>query len=313
MNGAANRVLYSSSTTAFTDSSSLTFDGTTFQVGSVSMTTAGVMNVSGSSIWQIAGWDVMKYVSGNTVRFGAGTTSKWDTLEFYTSTAVTHGVKFSIYTGSVVVNEPGDDVDFRVEGDTDPDLLFVDASTDRVGIGTNTPGFKFQVGSGATSGLGALNGVFVAHATAAYMTIKSGTNPELFFGSDVNNYGIFGTLSNHDLGLRTNNVLRMRINNAGSLVFNEGLNDSDFVINGDTVEVLRCDASQDAIGIGVTTPNAVAKLQIDSTTKGFLPPRMTTTQRDLLSSVPVGLLIFNTTTNKLNVRGASAWEAVTSS
>jgi hypothetical protein len=41
--------------------------------------------------------------------------------------------------GGVVVNEQGADADTRIEGDTDANLLFVDASTDRVGIGTNAP------------------------------------------------------------------------------------------------------------------------------------------------------------------------------
>jgi hypothetical protein len=66
------------------------------------------------------------------------------------------------------------------------------------------------------------------------------------------------------------------------------------------------------IGIGTTSPNAAALLDITSTTRGFLPPRMTTAQRDAISSPPAGLMIYNTTTNKLNVHTASSWEAVTS-
>lgn len=66
------------------------------------------------------------------------------------------------------------------------------------------------------------------------------------------------------------------------------------------------------LSVGATSPNAAAAVQIDSTTKGLLPPRMTTTQRDAISSPPAGLLIYNTSTGKLNVRGASAWEAVSS-
>jgi hypothetical protein len=65
-------------------------------------------------------------------------------------------------------------------------------------------------------------------------------------------------------------------------------------------------------GFGVTTNNASAKVQIDSTTQGFLPPRMTTTERDAITSPAAGLVIYNTTTNKLNVRAAAAWEAITS-
>jgi hypothetical protein len=47
--------------------------------------------------------------------------------------------------GSVVFNDSGADVDFRVEGDSDANLLFVDASTDRVGVGTNAPAAKFSI------------------------------------------------------------------------------------------------------------------------------------------------------------------------
>ena len=39
----------------------------------------------------------------------------------------------------LTVNEDGADVDFRVEGDTEANLLFVDASADRAAIGTSSP------------------------------------------------------------------------------------------------------------------------------------------------------------------------------
>jgi hypothetical protein len=45
----------------------------------------------------------------------------------------------------VVINETGADVDFRVEGDTNANLLFVDAGNDRVGIKTASPGFDLEV------------------------------------------------------------------------------------------------------------------------------------------------------------------------
>jgi len=52
------------------------------------------------------------------------------------------------------------------------------------------------------------------------------------------------------------------------------------------------------VGIGDTlfTPDASAILDIKSTTGGLLIPRMTTTQRDAISSPAQSLLIFNTTT-----------------
>jgi formylglycine-generating enzyme required for sulfatase activity len=47
--------------------------------------------------------------------------------------------RIDITSTETVINNPGGDVDFRVEGDTNANLLFVDASTDRIGIGTSTP------------------------------------------------------------------------------------------------------------------------------------------------------------------------------
>lgn len=41
--------------------------------------------------------------------------------------------------GAMVINESGADRDVRIEGDTNTNLLFTDASNDNVGIGTNTP------------------------------------------------------------------------------------------------------------------------------------------------------------------------------
>ena len=61
------------------------------------------------------------------------------------------------------------------------------------------------------------------------------------------------------------------------------------------------------VGIGTSTPNSKAMVDITSTTQGFLPPRMTTTQRDAITSPPAGLMVYNSTTNKLQVRTDTAW------
>jgi hypothetical protein len=64
--------------------------------------------------------------------------------------------------------------------------------------------------------------------------------------------------------------------------------------------------------INTTSENASAVLQADSTTKGFLPPRMTTTQKNAIASPASGLVVYDTTLGKLCVRTASSWETITS-
>ena len=65
------------------------------------------------------------------------------------------------------------------------------------------------------------------------------------------------------------------------------------------------------VGIGTTNPNTSAALDITSTTKGFLPPRMTTTERNAIGTPATGLVIFNTTTNGLEFKSSTGWTSLT--
>ncbi|GAB5426356.1 MAG: hypothetical protein Crog4KO_35030 [Crocinitomicaceae bacterium] len=59
-----------------------------------------------------------------------------------------------------------------------------------------------------------------------------------------------------------------------------------------------------------STAEASAIVQADSTSQGFLPPRMTSAQRDAISSPATGLMIFNTDDNAYNLYEGTAWVAV---
>lgn len=63
--------------------------------------------------------------------------------------------------------------------------------------------------------------------------------------------------------------------------------------------------------LGGSTINARAKMQVDSTTKGFLPPRMTTVQKNAIATPPAGLVVYDSTLQKLCVY-TTAWETITS-
>ena len=75
---------------------------------------------------------------------------------------------------------------------------------------------------------------------------------------------------------------------------------------------LLCAATsiQAQVGIGTTTPDASSILDVNSTSKGLLPPRMTAAQRNAISSPVAGLMIWCTdcgTSGDLQVYNGSDW------
>ncbi|MGC1392622.1 MAG: hypothetical protein WA816_16430, partial [Bacteroidales bacterium] len=67
-------------------------------------------------------------------------------------------------------------------------------------------------------------------------------------------------------------------------------------------------------GVGISevaiTPDPSSILELRSTLRGLLAPRMTTGQRDAIASPSAGLIIYNTTTNLFNYYNGSSWIAL---
>jgi len=87
--------------------------------------------------------------------------------------------------------------------------------------------------------------------------------------------------------------------------------DIDFIVRGNTIANLfrtRCENDQVGIG-GGPDANINAIFQVVGTTYASLPaPRMTTTQRNSLSNLAGGCMIYNITTNKLQCYNGSSWQ-----
>ncbi len=101
-------------------------------------------------------------------------------------------------------------------------------------------------------------------------------------GTITNTYGVY--VGDVTTGTQTNKAFTLYASDANALNYFAGVT-----------------------GIGTSAPNASAKLEIASTTSGLLFPRMTTAQRDAIASPADGLVLYNSTTNKLQVRAAGAW------
>jgi hypothetical protein len=62
-----------------------------------------------------------------------------------------------------------------------------------------------------------------------------------------------------------------------------------------------------SVGIGTTTPHPSAILDVSSSIKGFLMPRMTTAQRDAIVAPAIGLQIYNTDDKCIDLYNGIAW------
>jgi len=110
-------------------------------------------------------------------------TAEQGQLHFETATAGALTEKMIIGTNNLVINEIGAVFNVRIEGDTDANLFYTDATNSRVGIGSISPTHKLSVTGdtsvtgnvlvGATTTLGSVAGLFVAAAGSNVQTLTT--------------------------------------------------------------------------------------------------------------------------------------------
>ncbi len=181
-------------------------------------------------------------------------------------------------------------------------VLFANAQN--VGIGTTTPTTNLHVQGGASAGILVQN---INGLGQSNVVIKSSTQPNT--GIDLihfnnNASGTFGGLA-----LSGASIIRTGINNSGSLILGTTGN-NPFYITTNAIRRLSI-LADGAMAIGDADPNASAQLDIQGTTGGLLLPRLTTTQRNAITSPANGLLVYNITTNNLNYfKTGTGWTEV---
>jgi hypothetical protein len=110
----------------------------------------------------------------------------------------------------LVVNDGGANLDFRVEGDTNANLLFVDAGAEAVGIGTSSPSCRADIvgPSGATRGIVAR----MASDNGAYIQLVDSGSHEWYVGTlNGTSALVFGDSRN----VTADGTERARINSGG--------------------------------------------------------------------------------------------------
>jgi len=116
-------------------------------------TTTGILKIRNSAN---DGWVELLQLDGTiTLENGSASTpalanrSDLNTGVFFsaadTFNVATGGIERMELGSATIFNEDGENVDFRIEGDTDTNLFFLDASHDQIGIGESVPQFKLDI------------------------------------------------------------------------------------------------------------------------------------------------------------------------
>tara|TARA_R110002110_G_scaffold309752_1_gene523158 strand:- start:1315 stop:2511 length:1197 start_codon:yes stop_codon:yes gene_type:complete len=177
----------------------------------------------------------------------------------------------SFDTGTLTFNTSEGNYDARFAGDSETNLLYIDASTDRVGINTATPGKDLDVvGTFRASGNTDIDGgTFTFNTTEADLDARFAGATEtnlLYLDASADKIGIKIAAPTSDLHVAgTMKVTGAADFDGGSFIWNEAGADLDLRLESLNLEnMLVVDGSADKIGIGVASP-ADARMEINQT------------------------------------------------
>ena len=206
---------------------------------------------NGNTRWQFIRWAVQepdnRYVleSGDTMTgnllFNDGTN---DTI-------------FINDDGSARFNAANGDADFRIDGDTEDNVFFVDASTNRVGMGSANPNARLQVTGPNQNSRGQLTiaGSNAGAGDDARLTLYRAND---FIGSVVGltDHINITTEEGHHIELSPEGTEQLRASDTG-VTINEGGADVDFRVEGNTEQnMLFVNGGTNRVGIATDAPNA---------------------------------------------------------
>ena len=190
-------------------------------------------------------------------------------------------------TGTLIVDGEidlgsGDD-DIYMDGDDD--TLVIDASTNRVGILTHAPAYPLHVAG------------------------NMGVDEYIYHNGDTNTYIRF---QNDDINVQAGGKSFIKIDEGDGIIkINNGNNNIDFRIKDDYSNVLfHADAGNSNIGMGTNSPNTSAILEMSSSNKGVMLPRVLEASKPTATSALNGLLIYEEDTHRLKVVANGEWHTI---
>jgi hypothetical protein len=213
--------------------------------------------------------------------------------------------------------------------------LFWDDTNNRLGIGTNAPASQQEIkGNG--------DQLWITNSGDIYTYLKFSANGGFLSMTFGDGNGTVNYLNNYSTGMWASNKFafgpslfapsgQVHIKGSGStsattslLVQNSAgaetfkVQDNGVVVienftfvSGSVIENTTTRLVATTGGVAVNSNYAFANsssiLDVASTTKGFLPPRMTTTQKNAISTPASGLMVYDTDLNQMSYYNGTSW------
>jgi hypothetical protein len=182
-------------------------------------------------------------------------------------------------------------------------LLIYNTATAGTSPDNVTPGYYYWNGNAWTT---LANGPWTVNGNDIYSNITGnagiGTtlpDDKLHLFDSVNLRILIETPDNFYAGVRTRNSQREYF--MGTIGDRWSVFDNN--VGGERISVLP----DGNVGIATTTPDLSAALDVSSSSKGFLPPRMTYNQRNAIANPAQGLVIYCTDCGELQVFSGTVW------
>jgi hypothetical protein len=290
--------------------------------GTITSATAGSILFAGTS-GVLAQNNANFFWDDTNIRLGIGSTTLGSSLQINGNSAIgysastaapTNGLAVSgnVTIGTTTIANATTDILTISKNFNDTTKLIISNTTSgtnanpRLSLISNTTAGYVEMGKNSAGAGGyktlVANAAFIYNATAGNITILNDSSTgNINFAAGGSSTSTFILNSSNNLGLNTSTIgSRLQVNGNAAIGYSAS-----------TAAPTNGLAVSGQVGVGINSPVTTAALQVSSTTQGFLPPVMTTTQKNAITSPATGLVVFDSTLGKLCVFSGT-WQTITS-
>ena len=124
-------------------------------------------------------------------------------IDFYSNTSQV----LKLSNTGVVFNESSNDIDFRIEGNNNANLFFIDAGNDRVGIGTNIPDEKLTVDGNIKASGAVIAQSYIVSESIIVHSVSSGST--VFGDSADDSHNFIGSITSSGVISASGNIIAL--------------------------------------------------------------------------------------------------------